>query len=181
MYGTAGTTNQNYSGLYQSSYYPGAYSTHSGSLERGSQIEQQLRSLSLQLDRLLNFLGNNQGRNKMATGGEGVHGFFGNYAQNQHTAHWQQPAAMTPSSFTQQHYSPWGKIYSLTSMLGQVKNQLQNLELIISQSSTQTIQGAMNGLSQASRSIEASQILKRMEGIIDEIYRNAQYQKNLQQ
>lgn len=72
--------------------------------------------------------------------------------------------------------SPLTKMYYLSNLLGSIRTQIQALENNIAKQSVQNIQGTVEGLNLAAQSLQASQVLRRMDSIIDEIYKAA-YQK----
>lgn len=77
-----------------------------------------------------------------------------------------------------QHFgNPWNQMHSLSNLLGEIRSQIQSLEDVITKESYQSIQGTLQGLNLATQSLQTSQILRRMESIIEEIYRTV-YQQN---
>lgn len=69
------------------------------------------------------------------------------------------------------------RAYQLSSLLKEMKGQIQRLEHTITTRSFQTIQGTVQGLNHAARSLQLSLVLRQMESIMDDIYRMAYEQK----
>lgn len=72
--------------------------------------------------------------------------------------------------------TPWSKMYHLSNLLGTIRTQIQGLENNMAQHSLQNIQGTVEGLNLAAQSLQTSQVLRRMDSIINEMYQVA-YQK----
>lgn len=73
--------------------------------------------------------------------------------------------------------NPWDRAYHLSNLLREIRGQIQMLEDSITKRSYLNMQGAVQGLHHATQSLQTSQILRRMDSIIEEIYR-AVYQQN---
>lgn len=145
MNGTAGTTSSNYKGVMEGQGMGPSVLTQDPYL--------QMQNLMMQIQNLL------QEFNQFSSPAPLVPGLT--YTP------WSAPVY---GHYNQWPPNTWNRIYRLSGLLGQVRSQIQILEDMITKKTYESIQGTVQGLNLAAQSLQVSQILRRMDSIINEIF-----------